>query len=95
MATEAIVPNDPLDLAALAPEWKKRAAVLWPRLRIEIARRTRREEWHGHSLLQRRLDVPDFLHEIAKKNGRVLESMSKIVDFTDRPSPSLIFALIN
>jgi hypothetical protein len=42
-----------------------------------------------------RLDVPNFLHEIAKSDRRVLESMSKVVDLRNRPSPSLVFALID
>ena len=43
----------------------------------------------------RRLNVPNFLHEIAKSDRRVLESMSKVVDLRNRPSPSLVFALID
>jgi hypothetical protein len=43
----------------------------------------------------RRLDFPDFLHEIAKGDRRVLESMSKVVGLHNRPSSSLVFALID
>jgi hypothetical protein len=41
------------------------------------------------------LDVPNFLHEITKGDRIVLESMSKVVDLRDRPSPSLVSALLD
>jgi hypothetical protein len=41
------------------------------------------------------LDVPNFLHEITKSDRIVLESMSKVVDLRDPPSPSLVSALID
>ena len=41
------------------------------------------------------LDVPNFLREIPKGDRIVLESMSKVVDLRDRPSPSFVFAVID
>ena len=66
----------------------------WPRRDSETTQRT----WlgMGQSFRQTgRLDFPDFLHEIAKGDRSVLESMSKVVDLRDRPSPSHVFALID
>src|ERR1700733_536672 len=41
------------------------------------------------------LGVPNFLHEITKTDGRVLESMSKVIDLRNGPSPSLVFPQVD
>ena len=51
---------------------------------------------YGISFLRTgRLDVPDFLHEIAESDRRFLEWTSEVVDLRHRPSPSLVFVLID
>jgi hypothetical protein len=52
----------------------------------------------GHGAIvpsDRAANVPNFLHEIAKGDRRVLESMGKIVDLRKRPSLGLVFAMID
>ena len=42
-----------------------------------------------------RLNAPNLLHEIAESDRRVLKTMSKVGDLRNRPSSSLVFALID
>ena len=50
---------------------------------------------HGTFAPTGRLGFPNFLHEIAESDRRVLKTMSKVVDLRNRPSLSLVFAQID